>query len=280
MSLIKVLPWEDIIIPKILSYFSLKEVFRLRQICKDFQTIVDIYLQQLQFLDLSDIKNILSPETFQAVTQSRCFRRLKFAGLKWMKDDNVVQVIKNNKVLQTLDLTDGLSLTGITIQTIAVNCKFLQKLFIKNCHWIQSSLLEILLVECNRLTHLDLTACWELTDDTVYVICTTQQDLKWLSVAKIYGITNRSIEIIISERNKIEYLDVEGCWRITNPFIRSLGTNCPSLKELHVNDCKAINEASLARLRVRGVKIDTRPPQQYRHVVDSMGMRMHLNLAL
>ncbi|XP_033122316.1 F-box/LRR-repeat protein 15-like [Anneissia japonica] len=276
MSLIEDLPWEDVIIARILSYFSLKEVFRLRQICKDFRDIVDIYLERLQSIDLSSVKNKISVETFQSITKSRCLRELKLGGLKWLKDENILHVIEGNQLLESIDLSDGLSLSGVTIQAIAVNCKLLHTLLLKNCHWLQSPILEMLLLQCGKLTHLDLTACWELTDDTVFVICSTQKNLKWLSLAKIYGITNRSIQIL--QNNKIEYLDIEGCWRITNPFIRSLGANCPELKELHVNDCKAINEASLARLRVRGVKIDTKPPQRLQQAVGAMGMRINLAL--
>ena len=44
---------------------------------------------------------------------------------------------------------------------------------------------------------------------------------------------------------------------------RQIGEYCRNLRVLLVRECRDINEISLSRLRVRGVKMDVNPPGQY-----------------
>ncbi|XP_006817257.1 uncharacterized protein LOC102808527 [Saccoglossus kowalevskii] len=115
-------------------------------------------------------------------------------------------------------------------------------------------------MNCECLQYVDLTSCWELDDETILVLIISHPGLKYLSLAKIYGITNVVIDMLARTCSAFEHLNIQGCWRITNSVIRLLGDCCPKLRKLEVSDCRDINEASLARLRVKGIDIDVRAP--------------------
>ena len=51
-------------------------------------------------------------------------------------------------------------------------------------------------------------------------------------------------------------LDIRGCWRIGDRGVAKVGEYCKHLKVLNIVDCRDVTEASLMRLRNRGVRID------------------------
>ena len=51
-------------------------------------------------------------------------------------------------------------------------------------------------------------------------------------------------------------LDIRGCWRVSDLGIAKIGEYCKFLRVLNIMDCRDVSEASLMRLRTRGVMID------------------------
>ena len=51
-------------------------------------------------------------------------------------------------------------------------------------------------------------------------------------------------------------LDIVGCWRISDNGVKRIAEYCKHLKLLKIQDCRDVTEASLARLRKRGVNLD------------------------
>ena len=51
-------------------------------------------------------------------------------------------------------------------------------------------------------------------------------------------------------------LDIRGCWRISDNGVKRVAEYCKELKILNILDCRDVTEASLVRLRKRGVRID------------------------
>lgn len=65
-------------------------------------------------------------------------------------------------------------------------------------------------------------------------------------------------------------------------FFSILGEYAHSLEALQVRDCRDITEASLARLRSRGIKIDKRPPPEARtlNLLHNANLRHRLNVQI
>ena len=51
-------------------------------------------------------------------------------------------------------------------------------------------------------------------------------------------------------------LDIRGCWRVSDNGVKRIAEYCKELKILNIKDCRDVTEASLMRLRKRGVRLD------------------------
>ena len=51
-------------------------------------------------------------------------------------------------------------------------------------------------------------------------------------------------------------LDIRGCWRVSDNGVKRIAEYCKELKLLNIMDCRDVTEASLMRLRKRGVRLD------------------------
>ena len=67
-----------------------------------------------------------------------------------------------------------------------------------------------------------------------------------------------------------------------NYYFSVLGEYAQSLEALQVRDCRDVTEASLAKLRVKGIRIDVRPPPEARNlnILHSAGLRHRLNVQI
>lgn len=66
------LMWEDIVYPRILDYLSLKDLFSLRGVSKEYQKLVECYFSQMKYCDLSEYCKCFSPIAF-SVSHVKCF---------------------------------------------------------------------------------------------------------------------------------------------------------------------------------------------------------------
>ncbi|XP_038061628.1 F-box/LRR-repeat protein 15-like [Patiria miniata] len=249
------LPWEDVLISRILPHLSIIDIFRLRSMSKDFCDLIQTYFQHQKVLDWSSVASRASVDAFKiATSDAENLQKLVVTSCKsWMTDATLVPLIQRNPRLRNIDLS---KCPNLSINMIAGMCPELRTVLLRECCWVSSSMIECLTMKCKNLERIDLTGCWELTDDTIYMLASLQPKLRWLSLARIYGITQVSVEQLAMNCYQLEYLDLEGCWRVTDAAIHTLAQKCPSLKTLKVRDCRNITERSLTRLRCQGVTID------------------------
>ncbi|XP_033643844.1 F-box/LRR-repeat protein 15-like [Asterias rubens] len=254
------LPWEDVLITRILPHLTIIDIFRLRSLNKDFCDLVQAYFHHQRSLDWSNITCRASADAFKIATRDvENLQKLVVTNCRgWLTDATLVSIIKRNQRLRHIDLSECSGLSCLTINMIAGRCPDLQTMLLRECHWVSSSMVECLTMQCKNLERIDLTGCWELNDDTIYMLASLQPQLRWISLARIYGITQVSIERLALNCYQLEYLDIEGCWRVTDDAIHKLAQKCQSLKTLKVKDCRNITERSLSRLRIQGVSIDIR----------------------
>lgn len=73
---------------------------------------------------------------------------------------------------------------------------------------------------------------------------------------------------LASFTKRLKVLEIKGCWRITDKGISLVGEYCKDLLYLGVADCRDVTEASLQKLRARGIKMDRPQNPFYRPDAD------------
>jgi len=283
------LHWEDILIPNVLPYLSVKDLLVLRATCADGRDLVHSYLENLRRLDLSSsIYSKFTVDAFQIVTISSNIRHLNLRGssLRWLQDSVVVPTLLSNIFLSYLDLSSCHGLTeGVIFALATSGCvNQLKILKLSGCGWAGQEAMTTLFTATSTLEDVDLTGCWGCGDSSVTsALVLHNPDLRSLSLANIYGLRDDSVEMLARHSKCLEYLDLRECYRLTNGSIFTLVEYSPVLKALKVRGCRDVSESSLRRIMAKGVDIDMQPPRDYslniaRDLTSSMNR--HLNLQI
>ena len=109
---------------------------------------------------------------FKILTQDRCnLQTLNLRNAKdWLSDQIFMPLLRNNRRLQLLDLTNVTSLSNSSIQVLAVNCLDLRTLILRECHWLSAEGLTVIALNCRELQSLDITGCWNVNDEAITVL--------------------------------------------------------------------------------------------------------------
>ncbi|XP_072165440.1 uncharacterized protein [Diadema setosum] len=257
LTILDILPWEDVLVARILPHLDITDLFRLRLVSRGFRDVVAIHFAESHHIDLSHVGPSFTADAFQVMAlDARNLLTLSVPCCKkWITDDLILPVIENNPHLRKINISENSSLSTEVVRTIGVNCHDLRCLMLAECQQITSTSVEGIAMNCEQLEQLDLTGCWNMDDDTMNTVLQLNRNLTWLSVARLYGITGNLVNLICCFCPNIEYLDIQGCWRITDEVLCKLW-DMAKLKTLKVKDCRYITERSLARFRTRGVQLD------------------------
>lgn len=283
------LHWEDILIPKVLPYLSVKDLLLLRATSTEGRDVVRLFLENIRRLDLSSSAySKFTVEAFQVVTISRNIRHLNLHGcsLRWLQDSVVVPTLIASPLLSFLDLSSCHGLTeGVIFALSTSDCaKQLKILKLSGCGWAGQEAMTTLFCATTALEHVDLTGCWGCGDASVTsALVLHNPNLKFLSLANIYGLRDDGVEMLAKHSKRLESLDLRECYRLTNGSIFMLVEYSPALKSLKVRGCRDVSETSLRRIIVRGIDLDVQPPRDYsasfaRDLASTMDR--HLNLQI
>jgi F-box/leucine-rich repeat protein 15 len=256
------LPWEDIVFSHIFNTMSLSQISLCRRVCKTFKDICDNYFKTCRVLNCSEAKDRLTPEAFDFITRGNTsLQRLILNNCRNSVSEGVlVKILKENPNITHLDLSGLSSLTNLTLFTIAEHCKMLKVIRLSECRWVSSDGIVNLSLCCADLEHIDLTGCWEVTDYCITSLSSFCNKIKYISLNGCYSISDNCLRSISRSCPQLTFLGLKGCWRVSDDAVRSIGEYCQSLESLEVKDCRDVTEASLCRLRLRGVKIDVLKP--------------------
>nr|XP_054773694.1 F-box/LRR-repeat protein 15-like isoform X1 [Lytechinus pictus] len=262
-TILDILPWEDVLVSRILPFLDLRDLFQLRQVSCGFRDVVAIFFASNHHLDLSVVGPEFTPDAFRVVSaEAKNLTTLNVANCKkWITDNLILPVIEANRNLRDISISENSSLSTNVVRRIATRCPDLCSLSLAECQQVTATSVECVGMNCDQLEHLDLKGCWAMDDDTIALVLQLHPHLKWLSVARAYGVTDLLVDQICAYCPNIEYLDVQGCWRITDDAVRKLWS-LENLKTLKVKDCRHITERSLARFRSKGVRIDILLPEE------------------
>lgn len=270
LSTVFQLHWDDILIPNVLPYLSVKDLLLLRATCTEGRDLVHSFLQNLRRLDLSfsNIYSKFTVEAFQIVTSSQNIRHFNLRGssLRWLQDSVVIPPLLTNSFISYLDLSSCHGLTEGVIYALATSdcVKQLKILKLSGCGWAGQEAMTNLFTATSALEHVDLTGCWACGDASVTsALVLHNPHLKSLSLANIYGLRDDSIEMLARQSSLLECLDLRECYRLTNGSIFMLVEYSPALKSLKIRGCRDLSDSSLRRIMAKGVDIDKEPPRDY-----------------
>ena len=253
------LPWEDVVFLHIFPHFTIPELFNFRKVCQFCRDACDSYFASQRVLDCSQVSSRLTSGALMLMTKSNfSLRRLRLKNCKsWLCDTVLVEILKRNTRLCELDLTACSGLTNLALFAVALYCNRGLKVFkLRECHWVSCVSITQISLSCSSLEHVDLTGCSDIIDSCVSSLASCCSGLKTLVLDNCCLVSDDCIRVIAKSCPKLSHLGIRGCRRVSNSAVEMVGEYCPFLTILEVKDCRDISEASLARLRSRGVKID------------------------
>ena len=166
------MPWQDILYRHVFSYLSMRELFVLRAAGPLGYQCIQEYFTCCQCVDVTRLGAKFNQNTFHIITCNNCsLRRLVLRNANnWLSDKVLVPVLAANRKLVSLDLTNCTSITHAAMETVAISCKCLEELLLRDCHWLSPESVVLLATNCTLLQHVDMTGCWEVNDDALVVL--------------------------------------------------------------------------------------------------------------
>ncbi|XP_063817475.1 F-box/LRR-repeat protein 15 [Pseudophryne corroboree] len=278
------LPWEDVLVPHILSYLPLRHIISLQRVNKAFQTLVQLYLANCRTFDSTQLGSQLPKSAFSnLVKHNSVLQRLDLRSCSdWLTDKELLPVIGQNHHLLHINLNSCVQLTRQSLVAISLSCPHLQNICLGHCEWVDCLSLRSLADHCKHLEAVDLTACRQLKDDAICYLVQKSKLLRSLSLAVNANISDIAVEETAKNCKDLENLDLTGCLRVKNESIRTLAEYCTKLKSLKVKHCHNVTESSLGNLRKRDVTLDVEPPLQRALVLlqDVVGFAPFINLQI
>ncbi|KAF6317192.1 F-box and leucine rich repeat protein 15 [Rhinolophus ferrumequinum] len=298
------LPWEDVLLPHVLSRVPLCQLLRLQRVSRAFRALVQLYLERLRRFDAAQVSRVLPPPPAQLrvevparpqvgpqipraalawmLRDAKGLQELALAPChEWLSDEDLVPVLARNPQLRSVALAGCGQLSRRALGALAEGCPNLRRLSLAHCDWVDGLALRGLADRCPALEELDLTACRQLKDEAiVYLAQRRGAGLRSLSLAVNANVGDAAVQELARNCPELEHLDLTGCLRVGSDGVRTLAEYCPALRSLRVRHCHHVAEPSLSRLRKRGVDIDVEPPLHQALVLlqDMAGFAPFVNL--
>ncbi|XP_077310602.1 F-box/LRR-repeat protein 15 [Lithobates pipiens] len=278
------LPWEDVLVPHILSYLPLRHIITLQRVSKAFQCLVQLYLANCRSFDSTQLGSQLPKNAFCSMLKhNSVLQRLDLRSCSdWLTDKELLPIIGQNHHLLHINLNSCVQLSRQSLVAISISCPHLQKICLGHCEWVDCLSLRSLADHCKHMETVDLTACRQLKDDAICYLVQKSKRMKCLSLAVNANISDVAVEETAKNCRDLEHLDLTGCLRVKNESIRTLAEYCTKLKSLKVKHCHNVTESSLGILRKRDVTLDVEPPLQRALVLlqDVVGFAPFINLQI
>uniref|UniRef100_UPI00358E106A F-box/LRR-repeat protein 15 isoform X2 n=1 Tax=Myxine glutinosa TaxID=7769 RepID=UPI00358E106A len=252
------LPWDDILIPHVLSHLSLLQLLHFQAVSQGFCMLVKKALSASTHLDFSEVGTLMEPAKFEELFSTpsgglQCLH-LSACGL-WLTDHLLLPLLLGSPRLDTIDLSGCRALSTRVLQVLITHCPKLRSLRLADCPWVDIASMNAIFLSAKNLQVFDVADCQGVSDHWLAVILPHAQSLVSLRLASNYCITTLGLELLAKYCGALEHLDVAGCFRITEHGIRIVKEYCPALKFLCVDGCPGISEAELHRLQTDGVEI-------------------------
>lgn len=166
------LPWEDVIFLHILPLLDIRALLNMSITCQDFRHMIQDYFKQIKIFSIETYGPKISSAALDTLLgKLESCQSLNLRGCRSSLTDQILhEALPKNKTLQSIDLSDCITITNHALQTLAVSCTKLSYLSLSGCVWASPPAVSNIVLHCRHITHLDLSGCWGMTDDTVVAI--------------------------------------------------------------------------------------------------------------
>nr|KAF6456008.1 F-box and leucine rich repeat protein 15 [Rousettus aegyptiacus] len=128
------LPWEDVLLPHILSRVPLCQLLQLQRVSRAFRALVQLHLAGLRRFDAAQLKD--EAIVYLAQRRGAGLRSLSLAVNANVGDAAVQELARNCPELEHLDLTGCLRVGSDGVRTLAEYCPALRSLRVRHCHHV------------------------------------------------------------------------------------------------------------------------------------------------
>ncbi len=175
------------------------------------------------------------------IKPARCFIR-PFEGTADLT--GLINVVKKNRRLTSLDLRGCDKLTDDGVAAVAEHCPQLTSLYLSGCGNITDVGARALAEHCPQLTSLDLSLCKRITDIGVQAVAEHCPQLTNLYLYGCKEITDVGVRAVAEHCPQLRSLNLSWC-KVTDIGVEALAEHCPQLTSLNLSECKEITDVGL-----------------------------------
>lgn len=210
--------WDDVLIPQMSIYLSLKDLFNLRSCSRTALRFVESALEIRHELQLSGDNSNNIELSFKIL--ARCCRRLEhlhLASCKWLTDELLLPLLENNKQrLSVVNLNECINITALSLQPIIVQCKELRVLKLSKCQWLTTGAVDALTLHQSKLVEFDISHCGAIGERCLIIFFRKLNKLTVLSLANTPSVTDQVLIQIGNYCRELEHINLIGCASISD----------------------------------------------------------------
>ncbi|XP_067624369.1 F-box/LRR-repeat protein 15-like isoform X2 [Eurosta solidaginis] len=256
--------WQDVLIPLVAEFLSLKDLFNLRCCSQTAKRFVESAFELRKDINLA-WNNSRNVELAFAVL-GKCCRRvesLHLACCHWLTDDYLLPILAEKTRLRVVNLNGCVNITPLALQPIIFECKELRVLKLGKCQWLTTGAVDALTLRHSNLVEFDISHCTAIEERFLMIFFQKLNKINDLSLANTQSVTNQVLIQIANCCRGLEHINLVGCAAISDYGIYALIKGCKKLHSLMVQRCPYVTECVLAPLRGR-IFID-RQQLEYHH---------------
>lgn len=223
---------QEALIQEIKTFFSLiNALYDQNRICPETKGSV-IYPPDPNLKDenlLQDIKNL------------RDISVISITGCPQLTDLGITQIAKFAESLKILHLSK-LLITGKSLETLKKKAFGLKSFKLSYCPKVEPELVERFVPELPLLAEIDFSGCGQLNDASVIALAKGSPHLRTVILKGCVRITDRTLELLASGCPEIRTLDLQGVFNVDDDSMKILGGAVFQLRNLSLLDCPNLSE--------------------------------------
>ncbi|XP_055681175.1 F-box/LRR-repeat protein 15-like [Lutzomyia longipalpis] len=247
------LPVEDIVVPHIGKYLTLRDLLTFRKASVACEYLADAILGRRTKLT---IPPWMTAEHFEVITETcHRVRKVVLDGLDWLTDRLLAKFLQNNPLLEdvTIDSCCGISSRGLRPLAMSRELRVLSVPKIKFC----DDFLQRLGRHNRRLRKVDFSNVCRFSPKYLQSFLETQPCLTVIDLRGARMDIHSSLFTIPQVCRDLEGLYIDGCFGVTEAAILNIVNKCPKFCEISM-DCY-IPQSTLDYIKSKGIYVLRKP---------------------
>lgn len=211
------LPWDDILIPYILSYLSLKDLFNLRTCSSCSKELVNAAFAKVKSIvwPRNNSKNIA--QAFRILSKHcHSLREINLAKCSWLTNDLLTNMLQHNNRLTSINLNECTNITASSLQPAILKCKRLRSLKLSKCIWITIGAVEAFTLHQSNLEDVDISHCSTISERCLVIFFYKFRYLSTLSMAYTISVTDNVMASLGKHCKLLKHLNIMGCYQVSD----------------------------------------------------------------